>query len=139
MADRTAGWQTAIFILAGVLALLQGCGGLGAPQTAVQENAPVKIWYKLCTAAPVTPTSVNVQEGGVCQTMVDVRDNAIGLLRGRLAIWNAGQGQYRLQAILPLGSSLPAGALVKIDDREPIRLSYKKCEFGRVLCGGSGR
>ena len=61
--------------------------------------------------------------------MVDVRDNTIGLLRGRLAIWNAGQGQYRLQAILPLGSSLPAGAPVKIDDREPIRLSYKNWRF----------
>ncbi len=65
----------------------------------------------------------------MCITQVDVRDNVIGALRGKLALrQTAGQEKPQLLAMLPLGSSLPLGALVKIDDKEPIKLQYQACD-----------
>ncbi len=109
-------------------------------QAADAAQKPVDIWYKLCFDVPV-PEPVKpgeqpkqqkpeeMKKVNMCITQVDVRDNVIGALRGKLAIrQTAGQEKPQLLAMLPLGSSLPLGALVKIDDKEPIKLAYQACD-----------
>ena len=65
----------------------------------------------------------------VCLTQVDVRDNATAILIGKIAVRQvAGQDKPQMLAMLPLGSALPPGALVKIDDKEPIKLQYTTCD-----------
>jgi invasion protein IalB len=88
------------------------------------------IWYKLCSREPLTSRG-EVEPGDVCQTIVDVRDNKTAILIGRLSISQSpGQKDYQLNVLLPMGSALPPGALVKIDDREPVKLAYKSCDAG---------
>jgi invasion protein IalB len=107
---------------------------------AAGAQAPVDIWYKLCIDVPTPePTKAGEQpkpqkpeemkKTNVCLTQVDVRDNATAILIGKLAVRQiAGQPKPQLLAMLPLGSHLPAGALVKIDDKEPIKLAYTTCD-----------
>ncbi len=65
----------------------------------------------------------------VCLTQVDIRDNATAILIGKLAVRQAqNQPKPSILAMLPLGSLLPAGALVKVDDKEPIKLAYNTCD-----------
>jgi invasion protein IalB len=91
--------------------------------------ATPNIWYKLCTKSALTASSANIEAGGVCQTMADVRDNKTAVLIGRVAIRELpGQASYQLEVLLPPGSALPPGALVKIDGGEPIKLAYKRCD-----------
>lgn len=109
-------------------------------QAADAAKKPVDIWYKLCFDVPVPePTKPGeppkqqkpeeMKKVNMCITQVDVRDNVIGALRGKLAIrQTAGQEKPQLLAMLPLGSALPLGALVKIDDKEPIKLTYQACD-----------
>ena len=50
-------------------------------------------------------------------------------LIGRVAIRELpGQASYQLEVLLPPGSALPPGALVKIDGGEPIKLAYTRCD-----------
>ncbi len=65
----------------------------------------------------------------VCLTQVDVRDNATAILIGKIAVRQVqGQDKPQMLAMLPLGSALPPGALVKVDDKEPIKLVYTTCD-----------
>jgi invasion protein IalB len=67
----------------------------------------------------------------VCLTQADVRDNATAMLVGKFAVRQvAGQPQPQLLVMLPLQSALPPGALVKLDDKEPVRLVYTTCDQG---------
>jgi invasion protein IalB len=111
-----------------------------APQQAAGEQKPPDIWYKLCIDVPTPePTKPGEQpkpqkpeemkKTNVCLTQVDVRDNATAILIGKLAVRQiAGQPKPQLLTMLPLGSALPPGALVKIDDKEPVKLAYTTCD-----------
>ncbi len=115
-------------------------GNKAAAPAAGQAQAPADIWYKLCIDVP-TPDPVKpgeqpkqqkpeeMKKTNVCLTQVDVRDNATAILIGKLAVRQIkGQDKPQLLAMLPLGSALQPGALVKIDDKEPIKLAYTTCD-----------
>ncbi len=71
----------------------------------------------------------DLKKVNVCLTQVDVRDNATAILIGKIAVRQvAGQPKPQMLAMLPLGSALPPGALVKVDDKEPIKLVYTTCD-----------
>jgi invasion protein IalB len=71
----------------------------------------------------------DMKKVNVCLTQVDVRDNATAILIGKLAVRQvANQEKPQLLAMLPLGSALPPGALVKVDDKEPVKLVYTTCD-----------
>jgi invasion protein IalB len=111
-----------------------------APAQQAAAQKPADIWYKLCIDVPTPePTKPGEQpkpqkpeemkKVNVCLTQVDVRDNATAILIGKLAVRQiAGQPKPQLLAMLPLGSALPPGALVRIDDKEPIKLAYTTCD-----------
>jgi len=109
-------------------------------QAAAGAQKPADIWYKLCIDVP-TPDPVkpgeqpkqqkpeDMKKTNVCLTQVDVRDNSTAILIGKLAVRDiAGQPKPQLLAMLPLGSALQPGALVKLDDKEPIKLAYTTCD-----------
>jgi invasion protein IalB len=135
----TFGVAAATALTLGITAgMAQGKDKPAAPAAGAQ--APVDIWYKLCIDVPTPePTKPGEQpkpqkpeemkKTNVCLTQVDVRDNATAILIGKLAVRQiAGQPKPQLLAMLPLGSALPPGALVKIDDKEPIKLAYTTCD-----------
>jgi invasion protein IalB len=98
---------------------------------AASGAAPVNIWYKVCTKTPLPASDANAEAGDICQTLVDVRDNKTAILIGRVAIRKLpGQAGYQLETLWPLNFSLAPGAFVKIDDREPVKLAYKRCDAG---------
>ncbi len=111
-----------------------------AAQTAAAEQKPIDIWYKLCIDVPVQePVKAGEQpkpqkpedqkKANVCLTQVDVRDNATAILIGKIAVRQVqGQDKPQMLAMLPLGSLIPPGALVKVDDKEPIKLAYTTCD-----------
>jgi invasion protein IalB len=111
-----------------------------AQQAAAGAQKPADIWYKLCIDVPTPdPTKPGEQpkpqkpeemkKTNVCLTQVDVRDNQTAILIGKLAVRQvAGQPKPQMLAMLPLGSALPPGALVRIDDKEPIKLAYTTCD-----------
>ena len=111
---------------------------VAAQPTAAQK--PADIWYKLCIDVPVADPPKqgeppkqqkpeDMKKVNVCLTQVDVRDNATAILIGKIAVRQvAGQEKPQMLAMLPLGSALPPGALVKIDDKEPIKLQYTTCD-----------
>ncbi len=111
-----------------------------APQTAAAGGQNADIWYKLCTDASVPePTKLGeppkqqkpgeMKKVNVCLTEADVRNNATAILVGKLAVRQiAGQPKPHMLVMLPLQSALPPGALVKIDDKEPIKLAYTTCD-----------
>ncbi|MBI4725602.1 MAG: invasion associated locus B family protein, partial [Rhodomicrobium sp.] len=115
--------------------------GAAAPagKTASAQK-PADIWYKLCIDVPVAETvkpgekpkeqkPEDMKKVNVCLTQVDVRDNATAILIGKIAVRQvAGQDKPQMLAMLPLGSALPPGALVKVDDKEPIKLAYTTCD-----------
>lgn len=140
--------KAATFGVAATLALTLGTAGTmaaekkpAAPaQHADAAHKPADIWYKLCIDVP-TPDPVKpgekpkpqkpeeMKKVNVCLTQVDVRDNATAILIGKLAVRQvAGQDKPQLLAMLPLGSALPPGALVKVDDKEPVKLAYTTCD-----------
>ncbi len=110
----------------------------GAQAAAGQK--PADVWYKLCIDVPVQDPPKkgeqpkqqkpeDMKKVNVCLTQVDVRDNATAILIGKIAVRQvAGQDKPQMLAMLPLGSALPPGALVKIDDKEPIKLQYTTCD-----------
>jgi len=110
------------------------------PPAQAAAQKPADIWYKLCIDVPVPePTKPGEQpkpqkpeemkKVNICLTQVDVRDNATAILIGKLAIRQVkGQDKPQILAMLPLGSALQPGALVKIDDKEPIKLTYTTCD-----------
>jgi invasion protein IalB len=115
--------------------------GKDKPANAAGAQAPADIWYKLCIDVPTPePTKPGEQpkpqkpeemkKTNVCLTQVDVRDNATAILVGKLAVRQiAGQPKPQLLVMLPpSGMSLPAGALVKLDDKEPVKLAYTTCD-----------
>lgn len=58
-----------------------------------------------------------------------MRDNATAVLIGKVAVRQvSGQENPYIMVMLPLGSALPQGALVKIDEREPMKLAYTSCD-----------
>ncbi|MGA7326597.1 MAG: invasion associated locus B family protein [Rhodomicrobium sp.] len=143
--------KAATFGIAATLALSLGTtasmaqgkdkGGKAAPAGKQEAAAkPADIWYKLCIDVPVhEPTKPGEQpkqqkpeemkKVNVCLTQVDVRDNATAILIGKIAVRQIhGQDKPQMLAMLPLGSALPPGALVKIDDKEPIKLAYTTCD-----------
>jgi invasion protein IalB len=109
-------------------------------QAAAGAQKPADIWYKLCIDVPVAEPSKpgeppkqqkpeDLKKVNVCLTQVDVRDNATAILIGKIAVRQvANQEKPQMLAMLPLGSALPPGALVKIDDKEPIKLQYTTCD-----------
>lgn len=119
-------------------------GGAKAPaaqqqQAAAGDKKPADIWYKLCIDVPVAEAPkpgekpaekpADPKKVNVCLTQVDVRDNATAILIGKIAVRQVqGQDKPQMLAMLPLGSALPPGALVKIDDKEPIKLVYTTCD-----------
>jgi invasion protein IalB len=110
----------------------------GAQAAAGQK--PADVWYKLCIDVPVAEATKpgeqpkqqkpeDMKKVNVCLTQVDVRDNATAILIGKIAVRQvAGQDKPQMLAMLPLGSALPPGALVKVDDKEPIKLQYTTCD-----------
>jgi invasion protein IalB len=124
----------------GVLA--QGKDGklpAAAKQQVAGERKQRNLWYKLCgdfpMAEPAKPGEQpkpqkpeEMQKVHVCVTQADVRDNATVMLVGKIAVRQAGQSKFQLHAMLPLSSAIPQGALVKIDDQEPIKLVYTICD-----------
>jgi invasion protein IalB len=109
-------------------------------QAAAGNQKPVDIWYKLCIDVPVAEAPKegekpkeqkpeDMKKVNVCLTQVDVRDNATAILIGKIAVRQVqGQDKPQMLAMLPLGSALPPGALVKVDDKEPIKLAYTTCD-----------
>lgn len=138
------------------LAQDKGKGDAKAPAAGQQAAAGQKtpdIWYKLCIDVPVAEAKKEgdaakadagkaakaepakaakpeeAKKVNVCLTQVDVRDNATAILIGKIAVRQvAGQEKPQLLAMLPLGSALPPGALVKVDDKEPVKLQYTTCD-----------
>jgi invasion protein IalB len=110
-----------------------------AAQTASGQK-PADVWYKLCIDVPVQDPPKqgeqpkqqkpeDMKKVNVCLTQVDVRDNVTAILIGKIAVRQvAGQDKPQMLAMLPLGSALPPGALVKVDDKEPIKLQYTTCD-----------
>ncbi|MFY9639711.1 MAG: invasion associated locus B family protein [Rhodomicrobium sp.] len=111
-----------------------------APQSAAAGGQKSDIWYKLCIDVPVPePTKPGeppkqqkpgeMKKVNACLTQADVRDNATAVLVGTLAVRQiVGQPKPQILVMLPLQSALPPGALVKIDDKEPIKLAYTTCD-----------
>jgi invasion protein IalB len=107
---------------------------------AAAGQKPADVWYKLCIDVPVQDPPKkgeqpkqqkpeDMKKVNVCLTQVDVRDNATAILIGKIAVRQvAGQDKPQMLAMLPLGSALPPGALVKIDEKEPIKLQYTTCD-----------
>jgi invasion protein IalB len=137
--------------VAAVVALMLGTTGSMAADTkkpaapaaqagADAQKAPADIWYKLCIDVPMPEQTKpgeqpkqqkpeDMKKVNVCLTQVDVRDNATAILIGKLAVRQvANQDKPQLLAMLPLGSALPPGALVKVDDKEPVKLVYTTCD-----------
>ncbi len=137
----TIGVAAVVALTLGVTAsMAQGNKAAPAAPAGAQAKAPADIWYKLCIDVP-TPDPVKpgekpkqqkpeeMKKTNVCLTQVDVRDNATAILIGKLAIRQIhGQEKPQILAMLPLGSALQPGALVKIDDKEPIKLAYTTCD-----------
>jgi invasion protein IalB len=107
-----------------------------------QPQTPSDIWYKLCVDMPVPePTKPGEQpkpqkpeemkKVNVCLTQVDLRDPQTAMLVSKIAIRQvAGQDKPTILAMLPLGEVIPAGAFVRVDEKEPIRLAYTTCDIG---------
>jgi invasion protein IalB len=138
--------KAATFVVAATVALTLGVNasmaqGKDKAAPAAGAQAPADIWYKLCVDVP-TPEPAKpgeqpkpqkpeeMKKTNVCLTQVDVRDNATAILVGKLALRQiAGQPKPQLLAMLPpVNTYLPAGALVKIDDKEPVKLAYQTCD-----------
>jgi len=112
----------------------------GQQQATAGEQKAQDIWYKICidvpTPEPAKPGEQPKQQKpeemkktNVCLTQVDVRDNATAILVGKLAVRQiAGQPNPQLLAMLPGQVALKPGALVKIDDKEPVKLAYTNCD-----------
>jgi invasion protein IalB len=135
-------------LLALALSVTQGFAqnkaGAKAPAQAgaAEGQKPSDIWYKLCIDVPVAEPAKegdkapaqpkkpeDMKKVNVCLTQVDVRDNATAILIGKIAVRQVqGQDKPQMLAMLPLGSALPPGALVKVDDKEPIKLAYTTCD-----------
>jgi invasion protein IalB len=111
-----------------------------APAAQAAAGQKADVWYKLCIDVPVADPPKqgeqpkqqkpeDMKKVNVCLTQVDVRDNATAILIGKIAVRQvAGQEKPQMLAMLPLGSALPPGALVKIDEKEPIKLQYTTCD-----------
>jgi invasion protein IalB len=113
---------------------------MAADKPADAQAGKSDLWYKLCVDVPQPePTKPGEQpkpqkpeemkKVNVCLTQLDVRDNVTAILIGKLAIRQiAGQEKPQLLVMLPLNSLLPAGALVKIDEQQPVKLVYTSCD-----------
>ena len=109
------------------------------PQAAAEQKKP-DLWFKLCGDVPVPeplkpgepPKQQKPEEMkkvNVCLTQAEVRDNTTLMLVGKLVIRQiAGQPKPQIMVMLPLQSALRAGALVKLDDKESIKLVYTICD-----------
>ena len=144
--------KAATFGLAAAMALTLGVSGASAqgkdkgkaaalPQQAAAAGGQKHgEWYKLCFDMPAPePTKPGeppkqqkpeeMKKVNVCLTEYDVRDPTTQVLLGKLLIRQiAGQEKPQVLAMLPLGAALQLGALVKIDDKEPIKLAYTACD-----------
>jgi invasion protein IalB len=117
-------------------------------QQAAGEQKKPDIWYKICIDVPTPePTKPGEQpkpqkpeemkKTNICLTQADVRDNVTAMLVGRLAVRQvAGQPQPQMVVMLPLQTALQAGALVKLDDKEPVKFAYSTCD--RAGCYAEG-
>jgi invasion protein IalB len=127
----------------------QGKGGKAPPagqkQTPAQAPAEQKnadVWYKLCSEVPVQepvkpgepPKQQKPEEMkkvAVCLTQADIRDNATAMLVAKFVVRQiAGQPKPQVLVMLPLQSAIPPGALVKLDEKDPLRLPYTTCDRG---------
>jgi invasion protein IalB len=153
------------FLLGSDCAIAQAKGGkLPGPEQkkapAEQKKAPAEqkqapagqqradVWYKLCgevpVQEPVKPGELpkqqkpeDMKKTAVCLTQADVRDNVTAMLVAKLVVRQiAGQPKPQLVVMLPLQSAIPPGALVKLDEMEPIRLAYTTCD--RAGCYAEG-
>jgi invasion protein IalB len=97
------------------------------------------IWNKLCfnvatanVEATLSPPPAEQRSGdvkNVCLIFADVRDNKTGTLIGRIALRRvASQDAQTLIAMLPPGRALRSGALVRIDDHDPVKVLYATCD-----------
>jgi invasion protein IalB len=118
--------------------MAQGKDKPAAPAAGAQ--APADIWYKLCIDMPAQEPAKpgeqpkpqkpeEMKKTNVCLTQVDVRDQQTAILIGKLAVRQiAAQPKPQLMVMLPPGMAIQAGALVKLDDKEPIKLAYTTCD-----------
>jgi invasion protein IalB len=141
---------TLAFLLGASCATAQGKGDKlpKAGQAPAQAKAPVPaeqsraLWYKLCSDLPVREPAKpgeppkqqkpeEMKKVAVCLTQADVRDNVTAMLVAKLVVRQiAGQANPQILVMLPLQSALPPGALVKLDDKDPLRLPYTACDQG---------
>jgi invasion protein IalB len=136
----TFGVAVATALMLGATASMAQGQGKDKPAPAAGAQGPIDIWYKLCIDVPTPePTKPGEQpkpqkpeemkKTNVCLTQVDVRDGATAILIGKLAVrQTAGQPTPQLLAMLPPHMAIPPGVLVKLDDKEPIKLTYTTCD-----------
>jgi invasion protein IalB len=115
-----------------------------APAPQQQANAgqqpPPNVWYKLCADMPVPEPAKpgeppkqqkpeEMKKVNVCLTQFDVHDPSIYLLISKIALRQVqGQDKPQIFAMLPLGALLPAGARVRIDEKDEISITYSTCD-----------
>jgi invasion protein IalB len=102
-------------------------------------GSELDVWYKLCVDVPTPdqpkegeqpkPQKIeDMKKTNVCMTQWDVREPTTRIPIGKLGVRQiAGQPKPQLTAVLPLTSLLPFGVLVKIDENQPIKLTYTTC------------
>jgi invasion protein IalB len=133
----------------GAIAQGQGKGGkvppAGQKQTPAPAQAPAEqktadVWYKLCSEVPVQEPAKpgeppkqqkpeEMKKVGVCLTQADIRDNRTAMLVAKFIVRQiAGQPKPQVVVMLPLQSAIQLGALVKLDDKDAVRLPYTTCD-----------
>ena len=111
-----------------------------APAAQQQASACEQNWYKICLDLPVPePTKPGeppkqqkpeeMKKVNVCLTQIDLREQQTCYPVSKIALRQVqGQDKPQVLAMLPLGAALPAGALVRVDEKEPIKLAYTHCD-----------
>src|SRR5262249_744422 len=74
------------------------------------------------------PAPEETKKVAVCLTQADVRDDATAIVVAKLAVRQiAGQPKPRFLVMLPHDSQ-PLAPLVRVDDKEPVKLAYTTCD-----------
>ena len=115
-----------------------------ASQAAAGSQKPADVWYKLCFDTPVPEPAKpgeppkqqkpeEMKKVNMCVTTFDLHDNTNAMLTGSIQVRQVvGQEKPQMTLVFPVGVYLPAGALAKIDDKDPIKLPYLTCD--RTAC-----
>jgi tetratricopeptide (TPR) repeat protein len=106
------------------------------PQSGSMPPTAQVIWYKLCLPVPAPDPARPGEKKPVevCLTQVDIRDRSTAVLIGKIAVRDVrGEDKPTVLVLLPADSARSAGALLKIDGREPLRLAYTNCDQAGCL------